>query len=326
MFANKRFIRFLKECEALERDVVAITLLETEGSSYRKSGAMMLVDSSGRSVGAVSAGCFEEEMLRCTTEVLASEQGKYVVHDLRVESDTIECWSQGIGCNGVLKFWLEPFYYAQGYGALGAARASALRNEHKTLIRSTEHTGAYSLTSDAAPATWFDAKAQRFGQKIVSPYRLLILGAGPGCNPLAAIADTQGWLTTVADTRPYLLKHIEGADALCPLDSAEEVRGLLEERFDAVVIMSHVFNDDKIYIEWALMSDTNYIGILGSRKRTAMLMQALEKPEERLEDPRLHYPVGFDLGGSSPESIALAVCAEIEAERNKRVDALMQGE
>ncbi|MDD2267316.1 XdhC/CoxI family protein [Sulfuricurvum sp.] len=319
MFENKKFILFLKECIAQERDVVAITLLDTKGSSYQKIGATMFVDDCGRSIGVVSAGCFEEKMLQCTKEVLASRKGKYVVHDLRIDSDTIECWTQSIGCDGLLKFWLEPFYFDLNYSALGIAFNSALKKEKITIMRSIENTGSYTITSDASSNTWFNEQEKYFKQKISSPYRLLIFGAGPGCDPLVSIADTLGWLTIVADTRPHLLKSVLKADTLHYLDSAEDAHNLLlENKFDAVVIMSHVFNDDKTYIESALLSDVQYIGVLGSKKRTTMLIQALIQNTDRSLDSRLHYPVGLDLGGSSPESIALAICAEIEIKRNNR--------
>ncbi|MDD2950461.1 MAG: XdhC family protein, partial [Sulfuricurvum sp.] len=64
--------------------------------------------------------------------------------------------------------------------------------------------------------------------------------------------------------------------------------------------------------------DVSYIGIMGPQKRTKSIISSFSQFSETLfMDPRLHNPIGLDLGGESPESIALSICAEIEANRNR---------
>ncbi len=304
----------------MKKDIVVVSVLSTEGSAYRKSGAMMLVDSDGVFLGVVSGGCFEEEVIHCCWEVLASRKGKYVIHDLRMKDDSPESWGEGAGCNGLLKFWMEPFYYEEEFGVLGMVLESALNNENKVLLRSLEDTKEHRLVSEGleGEARYLEEE-KLFYQKIRSPYRLLVLGAGPGCESLVSIADTQGWISTVADTRQSHLKHVHTADQQYLLHTAAEADALCSKGFDAIVIMSHVFNSDSDYFKAALHSDATYIGIMGPKRRTRMLIRSMGLTEETVLDARIHNPVGLDLGGESPESIALAICAQIEATRNRRI-------
>ena len=319
MFGNKKSVQFLQRCKQEKKDIVVVSVLTTEGSAYRKSGAMMLVDSDGTYLGVVSGGCFEEEVIHCCREVLASRKGKYVTHDMRMKDDSPESWGQGVGCNGLLKFWMEPFYHEEAFGVLAMALESALNNENKILLRSLEDAKGHRLVLEGfeGEARYLEEK-KLFYQKIRSPYRLLVLGAGPGCESLVSIADTQGWISTVADTRQSHLKHVHTADQQYLLHTAAEADALCNKGFDAIVIMSHVFNSDSDYMKAALHSDAAYIGIMGPKKRTQMLIQSIGLPEETVLDARIHNPVGLELGGETPESIALAICAQIEAMRNRR--------
>lgn len=323
MFANKAFVRFLQKAKADKKDIVCINVLDTEGSAYRKSGATMLVDEDGRFIGVVSGGCFEEDIVHCAKDLLAKHEGKFVVHDLRMKDDSAQSWGHGVGCNGLIKLWMEPFYAGDDYGALGIALEYATHRVPQTLVRSIQKDAIFSFTSNPLEKELvFDESAQSFSQKIESPYRLLILGAGPGSEALIKIADTLGWHTTLCDNRAATLAYVPSADETLLLPSLSDVKNLLAKPFDAAVVMSHNFSSDAVYLESLLDSDVGYIGIMGPRKRTQIIIDSFSSAgEKRILDPRLHNPIGLDLGGESPESIALSICAEIEADRHRRVPA-----
>lgn len=319
MFAHKDFINFILQAKSDKKDIVCINVLDTEGSVYRKSGATMLVNSDGKFIGVVSGGCFEEDIVHCAKDILSKHEGKYVVHDLRMKDDSLDSWGKGVGCNGLIKLWMEPFYYNQNYGAIGIALEYALNGIRQTLIRSTQNQGFYRFSSEERKEEmFFDEEAQFFYQKINSPYRLLILGAGPGSEPLLSIANTLGWQTAICDTRTSNLTHVHSADETHLLNDCNEVHEVLERDFDAAVVMSHNFNSDAVYLQALLNSEVSYIGMMGPQKRTKSIISSFSQFSETLfMDPRLHNPIGLDLGGESPESIALSICAEIEADRNR---------
>lgn len=318
MFNNKQFIDFLQQAKKQKQDIVWINVLDTQGAAYRKSGAAMVVNSDGEFIGVVSGGCFEEDIVHCAKDILSKKQGKYVAHDLRIKDDTAENWGQGVGCNGLIKLWLEPFYYEENYGAIGEAFTYALNNEKKTLVRSVKNSGHYSFLENPWNKTnFYDEENNLFYQNILSPFKLLILGAGPGCEPLLQIANTLGWQTTIYDTRESNLKHIISADKIHLLHSIEDINDIDVNSFDAGVIMSHNFHSDTIYLQKLLYSLLPYVGIMGPKKRTKIILDSLENRKLSSEIlAKLHNPIGLNLGGETPESIALAICAEIESQRN----------
>lgn len=319
MFAHKDFINFLQQSKVDKKDIVCINVLDTEGSAYRKSGATMMVNSDGEFIGVVSGGCFEEDIVHCAKDLLSKHKGKYVVHDLRMKDDTLDSWGKGVGCNGLIKLWMEPFYCSENYGSIGIALDHALNGIKKTLIRSTETEGFYGFSSEEQQGEIiFDEASSLIYQKINAPYRLLILGAGPGSEALLTMANTLGWQTSICDSRTSNLNHVRSADETHLLNNHDEVHQILEQHFDAAVVMSHNFTSDAIYLEALLNSDVSYIGIMGPQKRTRNIIDSFSQDSETvLMDKRLHNPIGLDLGGESPESIALSICAEIEAYRNR---------
>ncbi|MFZ3075131.1 MAG: XdhC family protein, partial [Psychrobacter glacincola] len=52
--------------QAIQQDIDAVlaTVVRTEGSAYRQSGAMMLICADGRSVGMISGGCLEPHIIK----------------------------------------------------------------------------------------------------------------------------------------------------------------------------------------------------------------------------------------------------------------------
>lgn len=117
-----------------------------------------------------------------------------------------------------------------------------------------------------------------------------IFGRGPDAEPVATVARATGWRADV----------IRSWDAV-------DLTG-----FDAVVIMTHNFLHDVALVEAAFASRACYIGLLGPRSRGEEILTQLGDvaPESRI---RLHNPIGLDLGGDSPEAIALSIVAEMQA-------------
>jgi len=131
----------------------------------------------------------------------------------------------------------------------------------------------------------------------IRPSRALaIFGGGPDVEPLARIAEQVGFVVM----------------RFAPRDvHPEKVRDSVDlTQFDAAVIMTHNFLYDGALLETLLASGIQYIGLLGPKTRGEEL--------QRVADSRVHSPVGLDLGGETPEQIALAIVAEIEAELNRR--------
>jgi xanthine dehydrogenase accessory factor len=147
--------------------------------------------------------------------------------------------------------------------------------------------------------------------RLAKPH-LVIVGSSPVARTLAELALTLGYRVSAAlDTPSERVPAADDGFALSELSSA----GL--RRQDAVVIATMNRYDDE-GLDAALSSGAGYVGVVASRQRvdklTALVRSRGAQPEA-IE--RVHGPAGFDLGPSSQQEIALAILAEMVAERHK---------
>jgi len=318
MFEHKTFIRFVDESFEKGLDIVCLSIVQTEGSTYQKPGTTMLVNSAHEMVGVLSGGCIEEALLHCCDEVLQKGVGKLVTHDLRLPDDSLQSWEEGVGCNGLIQVWLEPFYRSHNYGIFGEAVSYAKEGKRIIFHRSLEGKAPFIETETVHQPMLYDEAHHTLIQPIEPCFKVLILGIGSAVQAVVDMANILGWQTYVCDTRADALDVIVNADEKRLFASATECETLLgEERFDACVIMSHLFKADSAYLKSALHSKASYIGLLGSKTRSHKIIESLG--ESITLDERFHAPIGLGIGAKTPQAIALAICAQIESEKNERV-------
>lgn len=155
---------------------------------------------------------------------------------------------------------------------------------------------------------------QIFVDVVRPPERLIIVGAVHMAVALAALANTLGYATVVVDSRsafatPARFGHAAQLMVRWPADALE---ALALRPSDALVFLTHDAKIDNPALALALRSPARYIGALGSRKTHAARLSSLREdgvPEAALA--RIHAPIGLNLGGRSPEEIALAILAQI---------------
>lgn len=151
--------------------------------------------------------------------------------------------------------------------------------------------------------------------------RLVICGGGYDAQPLANIAKIQGWHVTVIDGRSHFARasRFPHADQVITADINQPFQYNSEFNEASVVIMTHSLRQDEYWLNAALSNKPSYIGQLGPRYRTERLLENIKEKGDHLPSlEKLHYPVGLDLGGDTPESIAIAILGEITAYRYKR--------
>jgi len=110
------------------------------------------------------------------------------------------------------------------------------------------------------------------------------------------------------DFRPALKAH----PAFNCVDPDALAQALELAHFRAAVVMSHHLASDLAYLSALAQTTIPYVGLLGPAVRREKLLSDLGAAAHRLR-PRLHAPVGLALGGRTPESIALAIVAELHA-------------
>jgi xanthine/CO dehydrogenase XdhC/CoxF family maturation factor len=151
-------------------------------------------------------------------------------------------------------------------------------------------------------------------ETFMPPIALWILGAGDDSRPLARMAKELGWFVGLLDHRPAFARpeRFPEADAVQSGHPAALLPGLPLDARSAVVLMTHHYAKDLKALRLLLPSAAGYLGLMGSRGRSAKLLAELAA-EGLHADDRLHAPVGLDLGATDPEGIALAILAEIQA-------------
>ena len=317
---------------------VLVTLVRVEGSSYRRAGARLLATAAGHA-GTLSGGCLEADVIR-RAEFLV-RQGAAVERYETTFDDTSEI-PFGLGCGGVVDLLFEPVATPEGEALLNAMASSLAGREAKVVsflpgfsrhgeVRTLRRVifaadGAVIFASPELsqhkiecargmdPGGDYDG---RFVERLEAPQRLFVLGAGDDARPLVEIAALLGWSVTVADGRPQQVRaeRFPQAERVRVLD-AEDFQELGVGARDAVIVMTHSYEQDRALLGRLLGVAPMYLGLLGSRHRSSILVAETAAMLGRTVEQcceRIFAPVGMDLGGDGPEAIALAIVAEVQA-------------
>lgn len=323
-------LSFLERESAAGHHLVAAFVIATEGSTYRKPGALMLLSASGARCGLLSGGCLEGDLHEHARAMLAGGPKALVRHyDSRSSDDPV--WGLGLGCEGAMRILLWRLDGADSLGLLRSWLGAEARRE-PALLEIGLASGAGALSLGAAPSSGTPLSSGRppppggaalrdgiFSVMASRVPALLLCGAGPDAEPVARFGAALGWQVTMADHRPAYLDAARFPDArrVVAVDIADPGAGLDLGSFDAAVVMSHHLVADGRYLAMLASCAIPYVGLLGPAARRERLYAELGPLADALR-PRLHAPVGLDLGGGTPEAIALAIVAEIQAALHDR--------
>jgi len=317
---------------------VMATLVATAGSTYRKPGARMLIMADGSFFGLLSGGCLEADLGLHAREVMTSGRARAVEYDMRGPDDVL--FGIGAGCEGAMRVLLEPVGPdTPAAAALAGAGRATRAGEAASLVMVHDSRAVALGTYDAATlsgavpaetAAALRAAAGRavqdcaslqldfpggggagraFVQFLAPPPHLLICGAGPDAQPVAAAALGLGWRVTVVDHRPAyaVAQRFPGAQVRCA-----DAGGPLPASHAAVVMSHHLASDVAYLRVLADSGSPDYVGLLGPPARRRRIGEELGAAAEGLRS-RIRGPVGIDIGAVTPEGIALSIVAQIHA-------------
>ena len=151
-------------------------------------------------------------------------------------------------------------------------------------------------------------------QLFEAPARLIVIGGGHVGLAVATIGDYVGFDVTVLDDREEFAnrERFPMAEAVHSGDTTEALDAMTFDERSYVVLVSRGHQQDEAALRHVVGRGAAYVGMIGSRRRTATVIQHLA--EEGLEMTALDAvstPVGLDLGAETPEEIALSILAEI---------------
>jgi xanthine dehydrogenase accessory factor len=296
--------------------LVLATVVRTGGSTYAKPGAQMLIASDGEYAGLLSGGCLEGDLREHAREVAATGKGRIVSYDLR--SSTDQLFGLGAGCEGAMDILLTRVATPEGWQPL-ADMAESYRNAHERhfafVIASNNDAWPLGSSFPAdAPTAQAPAGVELFVASVTPPPHLLLLGGGPDARPVATLAAFLGWRLTVVEHRAAYLDpaRFPPSTSLIEVRAAELAGSLALDDYAAAIVMSHHLESDLHYLRALASSKVPYVGLLGPAARREHLLGSLGGEAAKLQ-PRLRAPVGLDIGGRSPESIALSIVGEVHA-------------
>lgn len=332
-------------------------LVHTAGSTYRKAGALMLIAGDGEYSGLLSGGCLESDLREHAHAVIRTGEPRAVHYDLRERDDPV--WGLGLGCEGAMQILLlragpdndwEPLTHLAGaleahaptavgvviesaraelpVGTLALPAGARRDRAAHPLLETPAVRAALERAAGDGRVAWVEGQHppwKLFVVPLFLPPRILLLGAGPDAVPVVDFAARLDWKVTLVDHRPAyaVASHFPAAEGVV-LARPDALPATLDlTQYSAAVVMSHHLPSDLAYLRALAATTVPYVGLLGPAARREKLLSDLGTAARALRG-RLRAPVGLALGGRSPESIALAIVAELHAHLHRPETAAAQ--
>lgn len=311
-------------------DAVLATIVEEEGSSPRGTGAQMLVSREGLAAGTIGGGAAEGAALELAERLLAEKRSALrsfrLRHDPKARENPV--------CGGDISVLLQFIGHEDRDWRDVTAALLARREARKQswLVLRTDG-GAPALLDErgcvlagvakgisCAPASRALLENGLFLLPLSPGERAVIFGGGHCSRALAPLLETVGFRVTVFDDRPEFVtkERFPTAETLIAGDYLRISGYLTLTAADYVVVMTNGHQHDYEVEEQVLRGPLAYIGVIGSRTKTAYVNRRLREagiPEETLR--RVRSPIGTAIGAVTPEEIAVSIAGEMILERSR---------
>ena len=334
------------------RKTALATVVQVEGSAYRRAGARMLITEDGQLTGAISGGCLEGDALRKARLVILQQEPMLVTYDTTDDDDAK--LGVGLGCNGIIHILIEPIN-GDANNPISFLKTVVTGRKHAVLVtlfsvedRKAPQPGTCLCLTDSglllnrlegsADQLQIIEDAKRVMEEQRSETRLysegiaytafvefvkplislVIIGAGNDALPLAKLTAVLGWDTTVIDGRPnYALpERFPSAQRVIVAKPEQVLSHISINQHTAFVLMTHNYNYELALLKELLPLQLSYVGVLGPKKKLARLLAEIEEGGQKVTEEQLksvYGPVGLDIGSEGSEEIALSIVAEIKA-------------
>ena len=290
------------------------TVVQVEGSSYRRPGARMLVTEDGLLTGAISGGCLEGDALRKALLAINERQNKLVTYDTTDEDDAK--FGVQLGCNGIVHILFEPIDARDPTNPVAMLELVQVQRQHMVICtlfsidqRAVQPGTQYlygGMEARISKTGWFQKYAPlklmeevehafveqktRFLEvavqgsnliafiEVISPaIALYVFGAGNDAVPVVAMAEILGWEVHVADGRRTHLtaERFPKAASLILQKAENALNNLLFDEHTAAVLMTHNYNYDIEVLNQLTKTGCPYIGVLGPKKKMVRMLDEL---------------------------------------------------
>jgi xanthine dehydrogenase accessory factor len=295
------------------------TVARVRGSTPVPAGTKMLIGSEGRLVGTVGGGCVEADVIGAALQAQGRHAPALVTHHLNADL----AGDLGLSCGGTVDIFVEPLIADRAYVDVLEAAADAQTGLVRTALEWRTTTAIKTFEQlppdDARHAAAALTRDGRFiEERITLAPRVFVFGAGHVGAAIARAARAAGFRVVIIDDRAEYAdssRFGEGIDVLAAdVEAALTLHPLAPA--DAVVIATRGHRNDALILERVAVSPAGYVGLLGSRRKKAVVSKGLTAagvPAASLE--RVRIPIGLAIGAITPEEIAVSVVAELIAWR-----------
>jgi xanthine dehydrogenase accessory factor len=295
--------------------VVLVTVARTWGSSPRPRGSLMAINGRGETVGSVSGGCIEDDLIQRIREGgVQAACATLTPAVLRYGISADEAHRFGLPCGGTVELVLEPVSAHSRLDELLLA-CQRRRSTERVLDLRTGRVALHEGRRDGVPQLDDSHLTTYLGPQA----RLIVIGAGDLSRYLCQMALSLGFEVIVCDPRE---EHRAGWSLDGVVVSREMPDDLIlrlqPDARTAVVALTHDPKLDDLALIDALQSDAFYVGAIGSRRNTAQRRERLREHFDLSETAlqALHGPAGLYIGSKTPAEIALSIMAEVVAAKN----------
>jgi xanthine dehydrogenase accessory factor len=344
----KQIVEAYQKIDFSQNRAALATVVRVEGSSYRRTGARMLVMESGEWIGGISGGCLEGDALKKARLAMSQNKATLITYDTS-DDDPYQI-GVGLGCNGIIDVLITPLDPLNELNAVSQIRhcldqrtpnvivtVTALNKTHETIqlgqvfrFDSPEYfsgifpleaikemvikeiQGALATTKSVSQTyTLTDGLTISLFIEVIPPaVQLYVFGSNYDVYPMVRMAKELGWkVIVICNPNKMHASLFATADAVMPKDYVPVI-----DKYTAAISMCHDYETDYRNLQTLLKTDISYIGLLGPKKRTIKMYDRMQEegtPITSENENRIYSPVGLDIGANTPEEIALSVCAEI---------------
>lgn len=317
-----------------------------KGSSYRRTGARMLITDTGEWIGGISGGCLEGDALKQARFAMIQNQAKMVTYDTS-EDDPYQI-GVGLGCNGIIDVLIVPLQCTDTNNqamilqeCINSRTPCVILTVIKTkgnfrdvqlgqtfnakvmddfpIQEITEHLISdvnYCLQKQKSTSKSYncqEGEVTLFIEVIQPAIHLIIHGGNYDVYPMVKLVKEVGWkVSVICNPLKMPTSLFSMADSVVEKERGETVE---IDAYTVTLLMAHDYETDFKNLRYFLKSTILYIGLLGPKKRTEKMLLALSEEGTRVSEQdlvRIASPVGLDIGASNPEEIAIAIIAEIK--------------
>jgi xanthine dehydrogenase accessory factor len=330
--------------------VVLISVMKVQGSTPRHEGTKMVVSLDGKTYGTIGGSLIEAAAIQESKKVFNDAKSKVFFFELTSKDVN----APGMICGGTAEILLDyippsalnrrfsrqwcdttdkgrDFYiltHLKGENETFQVLGHAILQPDKNIFVSTSLTAEdivrlkkelYTVSSSAF--LWLD-DTQVMVDRIRKLKTLYCFGAGHVAVPTVHIAAMVGFRVIVLDDRPEYANTERFPDAYGTIiikDFKHALDGFEIDDDSYVVIFTRNHQYDRIILELSLKTSAGYIGMISSKRKRQAIYEALTAigvEKERLDI--VHSPIGIDIGGETPEEIAVSIVAELIQVRSRQ--------